>query len=93
MNQDQIMNDGAKRNIWIRGLFMLLMGLAYQVTGTLLFVVTIIQFVMTLLNDAPNARLLSFGRSLGRYLQQIACFLTFADDAVPFPFNDWPSGE
>ena len=59
MNQNQTMNHDTKRNIWVRGLFMLLMALAYQVTGTLMFVVTIIQFVMMLLNDAPNARLVS----------------------------------
>ncbi len=93
MNQDQTMNHDTKRNIWARGLFMLLMALAYQVTGTLMFVVTVIQFAMMLLNEAPNARLVSFGRSLGRYLQQIANFLTFASEEMPFPFSDWPAGE
>jgi Domain of unknown function (DUF4389) len=82
-----------KRNIWIRGLFMLLMALAYQVCGTLMFIVTVIQFVMMLLNDTPNAHLVSFGRSLGRYIQQIVNFLTFATEEIPFHFNDWPSGE
>lgn len=61
------------------------------VTETLMFVVTIVQFVMMLLNNAPNARLLAFGRGLGRYLQQIANFLTFASEEIPFPFSDWPS--
>ena len=82
-----------KRNIWIRGLFMLLMALAYHVFGTVVFIVTVIQFVMMLLNDTPNAHLVSFGRSLGRYIQQIVNFLTFATEEIPFPFNDWPSGE
>lgn len=45
-----------------------------------------------MLTFAPNARLVSFGRSLGRYLQQIAYFLTFASEDTPFPFSDWPSG-
>ncbi|MBI3221881.1 MAG: DUF4389 domain-containing protein [Nitrosomonadales bacterium] len=82
-----------QRNIWIRGLFMLLMALAFQVSGTVLCFVTVIQFLMTLLNDTPNARLVAFGRSLGRYLQQIVDFLTFATEALPFPFNDWPAGD
>ena len=93
MSQDPVIPTESKRNIWVRGLFMLLMALAYQVSGTLMFIVTIIQFVMMLLNDTPNARLLSFGRNLGRYLQQIVYFLTFASEEVPFPFNDWPSDE
>lgn len=81
------------RNLLIRVLFVLLLALAYHVTGTVMFIVTVIQFVMMLLNDKPNARLVSFGRSLGRYLQQIANFLTFVTEEIPFPFNDCPAGE
>lgn len=80
------------RNIWIRGLFMLLMALAFQVSGTVVCFVTVIQFLIMLLNGTPNARLVSFGRSMGRYLQQIVDFLTFAAEEIPFPFNDWPAG-
>ena len=89
MNED---SDKAtnKRNIWIRGLFMLLMAFAFNVSGTVLCIVTVIQFVMALLSDTPNPRLVSFGRSLGRYLQHIADFLTFATEEMPFPFTDWP---
>ena len=80
-----------KRNIWLRGLFMLLMAFAFQVSGTVMCVVTIVQFLITLLNKTPNARLVSFGRSLGRYFQTIVNFLTFASEEIPFPFSDWPS--
>lgn len=96
MNPDQTIRSDTKdtkSNLWIRAMLMLLMGLAYQVTGTVVLIVTVIQFVLMLLNDAPNARLISFGRSLGRYLQQIVNFLTFASEETPFPFNDWPAGE
>jgi len=37
-----------------------------------------------------DATLVSFGRSLALYLQQIANFLTFTTEEVPFPFKDWP---
>lgn len=82
-----------KRSVWMRGLFMLLMGFAYHLSGTLLAIITIFQFVAALLAGSPNAQLLSFGRGLGRYVQQIVCFLTFSSEDVPFPFSDWPSGE
>ena len=82
-----------QRNIWVRGLFMVLMAFAFQVCETVICIVTIIQFVMALFNDIPNSRLVLFGRSLGRYLQQIVNFLTFAIEALPFPFNDWPTDE
>jgi hypothetical protein len=83
--------DG-KRNIWLRGLLMILMAIAFQISGTLLALGAIIQFVLAL-NDAPNARLIAFGQSLGLYLSQIASFVSFATEDVPFPFSAWPSGD
>ena len=91
MSQDQMLNHNTQHNLWVRCLLMLLMALAYQVTGTLILIVTIVQFLMMLMNDATNARLILFGRSLGRYLQQITHYLTFVSEEMPFPFNDWPA--
>ncbi len=82
-----------KRNIWMRGLFMLLMAFAFHVCVTVLCVVAVIQFVIMLLNGTPNVRLVSFGRSMGSYLRQIVHFLTFATEEAPFPFSEWPAGE
>jgi hypothetical protein len=81
-----------RRNIWVRGLFMLLMALAYQLTGTLVCIVTVIQFLIMLFSGQPNPHLVLFGRSMGRYLQQIVNFLSFATEETPFPFNEWPTG-
>ncbi len=92
MNEDPI-DATAKRNIWLRGLLMILMALAYQLASTLLFVVALIQFVLALVSDAPNPRLMAFGRSLGRYQGQNANFVSFAADEPPFPFADWPSSD
>lgn len=83
----------APRGIWIRGLMMFLMALAYQLVSTLLLLVAVIQFVLMLVNDAPNTRLSSLGRSLGRYQSQVANFVSFATEEAPFPFSDWPSGK
>jgi hypothetical protein len=82
-----------KRNIWIRAIFMLLMALAFHVCITVLFFVTIIQFLIMLLNDTPNVRLVSFGRSMGSYLRQTVNYLTFATEEMPFPFSEWPAGD
>lgn len=80
-----------QRNIWLRGLLMILMALAYQLASTLLFCVAIIQFVLMLVNDEPNTRLSALGGSLGRYQGQIANFVSFVTEEPPFPFADWPS--
>lgn len=90
MNQQESTSTD-KRSIWIRGLFMVLMALVYQLCGTLLFIVAVIQFLLALLSDGPNTRLLSFGRNLGSYLGQLARFLSFASEDIPFPFSDWPA--
>lgn len=92
MNENSEASAG-NRNIWMRGLFMLLMALACNVAMTVLFIVALMQFLIMLLDDTPNERLASFGRSLARYLQQIVNFMTFASEAIPFPFNDWPTSE
>lgn len=78
-----------QRNIWLRALLMLLMGIGFQLAATLLGVLAVVQFVLALVNT-PNARLSQFGRSLGQYLRQIADFVGFATEEVPFPFSDWP---
>ena len=81
-----------KRSIWLRGLLMALMAIAFQISGTLLALGAIIQFVLALLSDTPNEHLVAFGRSLGLYLSRIASFVSFATEEVPFPFSAWPSG-
>ena len=81
-----------KRNIWLRGLLTILMVMASQISGTLLALGAIVQFVLALVSDTPNARLIAFGRSLGLYLSQIADFVTFVTEEAPFPFSAWPSG-
>lgn len=82
-----------RRNIWIRALFMLLIALLYHVASTVLWFVTVIQFLIVLVNDRPNGRLVLFGRSMGRYVQQLVNYLTFVTEDVPFPFSDWPAGD
>lgn len=85
-------NEASKgNNIWLRGLFMILFGILYSLAGTVLVVMAVLQFILVLTGNAPNTRLLSFGRSLGSYVQQVVNFQTFNTEEKPFPFNDWPS--
>ncbi|MDP2440714.1 DUF4389 domain-containing protein [Rhodoferax sp.] len=90
MNEDPV-TGLTKRNIWLRGLLMIVMGLTYQLAGTVLFFTAIIQFFFALVSDTPNARLAAFGRSLGYFQSQIANFVSFSSEDLPFPFADWPS--
>lgn len=67
-------------------------GLAYQLASTVLFFLAILQFAFALVGDTPNARLRTFGVSLGRYLGHVVAFESFATEDLPFPFADWPPG-
>ena len=89
MNDDST-ETKATRSIWMRGLLMILMAVAYQLASTLLLFVAIIQFILALASKSPNPRLSAFGRSLGRYQAQNANFVSFASEELPFPFADWP---
>lgn len=88
---DQPIALAPKRNIWLRGLLMILMALAYQLASTVLAFVALIQFLLAVISETPNLRLKSFGHCLGLYQGQIADFVSFASEDLPFPFSDWPS--
>lgn len=81
------------RKLWVRALLMILLAGAFQLAASVLLFVAVVQLVLAAATDAPNARLQQFGRSLGRYLAQLAEFETFGSEALPFPFSNWSSGE
>jgi hypothetical protein len=79
--------------IWMRGLYMLLLMLAFGVAQMLLCVTTIAQFLWLLFSGEPNVQLTHFGRSLARWLADTALFLTGATDVKPFPWAPWPPAQ
>lgn len=83
----------APRKLWVRALLMLLMCLAFQIAAWVLIAVALLQLGFAAFSDEPNPRLQSLGRSVGRYLGQIAAFVAFSTETPPFPFTDWPPAE
>ena len=81
------------RKLWVRLLLMILMTAAFQLAASVLMFVAVVQLVLAFATDAPNARLQYLGRSLGRYLAQIADYESFGSEQLPFPFGPWPSGD
>ena len=77
---------------WKRLLYMILFGIAFQVSEVVVFAVVVVQFLFKLLGGEPNARLAAFGRDLGIYFQQVISFLTFDSEDMPFPLAPWPDG-
>lgn len=78
------------RSTWLRGLFMLIFAVIYNIAEIVMAAVAVFQFFATLFTGAPNQRLASFGETLSRYFYHVVRYLTFASDDRPFPFRDWP---
>lgn len=81
------------RKLWLRLLLMVLLAAAFQLAASVLFFVALLQLLLAVASDGPNARLRRFGRDLGLYLAQIADFESFGTEALPFPFAQWPAEE
>ena len=79
--------------VWMRGLYMLLLALAFGIAQTLLCVTAIAQFLWLLFSGEPNAQLVKFGSSLAKWVAETAKFLTFGSDEKPFPWAAWPPAE
>ena len=79
------------QNIWKRGLFMLMLGIAFGVGQLVLNAVAVVQFLWLLFAGAPNQLLVGFGRSLSTWLADVARFMTCASDEKPFPWQPWPA--
>lgn len=80
------------KDIWLRGLFMLLFAVIYSVARLVLAAVVILQFLIRLIGGNLNPRLLTFGGQLSSYLYEVMRYLTFVSETRPFPFSDWPKG-
>jgi len=78
------------RNTWLRGVFMLLFVVIFNIAEFVLMMTTLFQFLASLFTGKPNERALRFGANLAEFIGQIGSYLTFASDERPFPFADWP---
>ena len=77
-------------DVWMRGLFMLLLVIGFAVGQWLLNVLAIVQFLWPLFAREPNLMLASFGNSLSIWLAEVGRFLACATDDKPFPWRPWP---
>ncbi|MCB1662591.1 MAG: DUF4389 domain-containing protein [Pseudomonadales bacterium] len=75
---------------WLRGLFMILFLVVYEIAEMVLVAVTLVQFLFSIITGSNNANLRQFGDSLAQFAQQTIAFLTYNSETKPFPFADWP---
>lgn len=90
---EQVRQSVMSGNTWIRGLYMILFAVIYQLAELVLVFVCFLQFLFKLLTGELNEPLLDFGDDVTAYIQQILQFETFNSEYRPFPFNPWPGQE
>ena len=78
------------RDVWMRGLFMLLFVIGFTLGQWLVNLLAIIQFLWLLFAREPNHFIAGFGNSLAFWLGEVGRFLTCASDEKPFPWTAWP---
>ncbi|MBI4725130.1 MAG: DUF4389 domain-containing protein [Rhodomicrobium sp.] len=88
-NPDQVQVIESK-DIWKRGLLMLLFAIAFSIGQMVLNALTIVQFLWLLFAREPNQRLARFGLSLSKWFGETVQFLSCVTDEKPFPWRDWP---
>ncbi len=72
-----------------RLLYMILIAIMISVAQTVLGVMTVIQFVIMLVNNkAPNERLAEFGTDLGIWIAKAARYQTAASNVKPWPWTE-----
>lgn len=81
-----------RSQIWLRGLFMLILAVFFSFAGSLLALLGLVQFGWSVFGNGPNPALRAFGTTLAEWLRQTARFQVFATEDKPFPWTEWPKG-
>ena len=80
---------GQTDNMLLRLLYMVLIAIMINLAQTVLFVATVVQFVIMLVgNKQPNERLADFGTGLGIWVAKAARFQTAGSEVKPWPWSD-----
>lgn len=85
---DTGVSDTGRKHIWMRGLMMVLIALMIGAAQSVLFLATLVQFVLMLVDKGqPNAQLANFGEMIGKWLAKAAQFQTAKTEDKPWPFS------
>ena len=79
--------------IWMRGVFMVLFLIAYNIVEFLILLTALFQFVAVLFTGRVNKTVLRLGNNLSLFALETFQYLTFNSNLRPFPFSPWPDEE
>jgi Flp pilus assembly protein TadB len=79
----------ARDGIWMRLLWMIVVGALFMVARSVLFIGAALQFIFILVTRERNQRIADFGDSLADWLDKAARYLVAATEDKPFPWTAW----
>ncbi len=83
--------EDTDNNVWMRGLWMLILAVLFGLGETVLVIAAVIQFLWLLFGKEKNQPVADFGKDLADWLAKVTLFQTGATEAKPFPFARWGS--
>ena len=87
INGDQPETD--KDSMGMRLLYLLLIAFMLSISQTVLTVLTVVQFIIMLINNGEkNARLADFGTDLGIWMAKAARYQSAASEVKPWPWTE-----
>ncbi len=75
-------------SLLMRLVFMLIIAVMISFAQTILGVMTVIQFIIMVINKEPNERLADFGTDLGVWVAKAARYQTAASNVKPWPWTE-----
>ena len=77
-----------KESIWLRLIWMIIIGFMLSVAQTIIYALALVQFVLMLFRQGrPNTEIAWFGKQLGDWMAKATRFQTAADEEKPWPWT------
>jgi hypothetical protein len=93
MMKEEMRENLIDEGIWMRGVFMVLFLIAYNIVEFLILLAALFQFVAVLFTGRVNETVLRLGNNLSLFALETFQYLTFNSNLRPFPFSPWPDEE
>ncbi len=79
-----------EENLGMRLLTSVILMVLLSFANTILTIVTVLQFILTLINNhEPNQRLAEFGIDLGTWIAKAARYQAMGSEEKPWPWTPW----
>ena len=76
-------------NIWMRGLYMILLAVLFGFAEAILGLMALVQFGWMLFAKEKNTFIADVGTDLGRWMAAVVDFQTGRTEDKPFPWDSW----